>query len=205
MYGTGVQGLKNIYLLDMSLIGRPALSRAENNEWPDRAQVNSGARFSLGSENHDNPLSWNRTSHAGSRINLAVHGASRSRSRRCAHLCWPMPPDMAVGVPGSDALFYWLLRCGDPTRDEHHAPPLSCPVTRLPRVAWLAALLLAGCGPDKPVSQVPTTEPMARQEGGARLRGAGQCPPISGCPGAGAGLLRPLGAQGKLAELAFCE
>ncbi|WP_368219812.1 alpha-2-macroglobulin [Aeromonas sp. R7-2] len=44
---------------------------------------------------------------------------------------------------------------------------LSCPVTRLPRVAWLAALLLAGCGPDKPASQVPTTEPMARQEAGA--------------------------------------
>lgn len=44
---------------------------------------------------------------------------------------------------------------------------LSCPVTRLPRVAWLAALLLAGCGPDKPVSQVPTTDPMARQEAGA--------------------------------------
>ena len=43
---------------------------------------------------------------------------------------------------------------------------LSCPVTRLPRVAWLAALLLAGCGPDKPASQVPTTEPMARQEAG---------------------------------------
>ena len=44
---------------------------------------------------------------------------------------------------------------------------LSCPVTRLPRVAWLAALLLAGCGPDKPVSQEPTTDPMARQEAGA--------------------------------------
>lgn len=44
---------------------------------------------------------------------------------------------------------------------------LSCPVTRLPRVAWLAALLLAGCGPDKPASQVPTTDPMARQEAGA--------------------------------------
>ncbi|MGU5703639.1 alpha-2-macroglobulin family protein [Aeromonas caviae] len=43
---------------------------------------------------------------------------------------------------------------------------LSCPVTRLPRVAWLAALLLAGCGPDKPVSQVPTTESTARQEAG---------------------------------------
>ncbi len=43
---------------------------------------------------------------------------------------------------------------------------LSCPVTRLPRVAWLAALL-AGCGPDKPASQVPTTDPMARQEAGA--------------------------------------
>ncbi|BDS31206.1 alpha-2-macroglobulin family protein [Aeromonas caviae] len=43
---------------------------------------------------------------------------------------------------------------------------LSCPVTRLPRVAWLAALLLAGCGPDKPASQVPTTESIARQEAG---------------------------------------
>ncbi len=43
---------------------------------------------------------------------------------------------------------------------------LSCPVTRLPRVAWLAALLLAGCGPDKPASQVLTTDPMARQEAG---------------------------------------
>ncbi|WP_234927652.1 alpha-2-macroglobulin family protein [Aeromonas caviae] len=43
---------------------------------------------------------------------------------------------------------------------------LSCPVTRLPRVAWLAALLLAGCGPDKPASQVPTTESTARQEAG---------------------------------------
>ncbi|MEI4965006.1 alpha-2-macroglobulin [Aeromonas caviae] len=43
---------------------------------------------------------------------------------------------------------------------------LSCPVTRLPRVTWLAALLLAGCGPDKPVSQVPTTESTARQEAG---------------------------------------
>lgn len=43
---------------------------------------------------------------------------------------------------------------------------LSCPVTRLPRVAWLAALLLAGCGPDKPVSQVPTTGSTARQEAG---------------------------------------
>ncbi len=43
---------------------------------------------------------------------------------------------------------------------------LSSPVTRLPRVAWLAALLLAGCGPDKPVSQVPTTESTARQEAG---------------------------------------
>ncbi|UJQ38356.1 alpha-2-macroglobulin family protein [Aeromonas caviae] len=45
---------------------------------------------------------------------------------------------------------------------------LSCPVTRLPRVAWLAALLLlAGCGPDKPASQVPTTDPMAQQEAGS--------------------------------------
>ncbi len=43
---------------------------------------------------------------------------------------------------------------------------LSSPVTRLPRVAWLAALLLAGCGPDKPVSQVPTTGSTARQEAG---------------------------------------
>lgn len=43
---------------------------------------------------------------------------------------------------------------------------LSCPVTRLPRVAWLAALLLAGCGPDKPASQVPTTGSTARQEAG---------------------------------------
>ncbi|MCP1600097.1 uncharacterized protein YfaS (alpha-2-macroglobulin family) [Aeromonas caviae] len=43
---------------------------------------------------------------------------------------------------------------------------LSYPVTRLPRVAWLAALLLAGCGPDKPASQVPTTGSTARQEAG---------------------------------------
>ncbi|MCR6555063.1 alpha-2-macroglobulin family protein, partial [Aeromonas sp. CPF2-S1] len=33
-------------------------------------------------------------------------------------------------------------------------------------MAWLAALLLAGCGPDKPASQVLTTDPMARQEAG---------------------------------------
>ncbi|MGU5595705.1 alpha-2-macroglobulin family protein [Aeromonas sanarellii] len=42
-----------------------------------------------------------------------------------------------------------------------------CSVTRF---AWLLAglvALLAGCGPDKPASQVPTTEPMARQEAGA--------------------------------------
>ncbi|MGL6301696.1 alpha-2-macroglobulin family protein [Aeromonas caviae] len=44
---------------------------------------------------------------------------------------------------------------------------LSCPVTRLPRVAWLAALLLSGCGPDKPVANTPTTQPAAQQEAGA--------------------------------------
>ncbi|MEB6606114.1 alpha-2-macroglobulin family protein [Aeromonas sanarellii] len=43
-----------------------------------------------------------------------------------------------------------------------------CPVTRFAwLLAGLVALLLAGCGPDKPASQVPTTEPMARQEAGA--------------------------------------
>lgn len=41
---------------------------------------------------------------------------------------------------------------------------LSCPVTRLPRVAWLAALLLAGCGPDKPVANEPTTQAAATQQ-----------------------------------------
>ncbi|MEV3812013.1 alpha-2-macroglobulin family protein [Aeromonas allosaccharophila] len=34
-------------------------------------------------------------------------------------------------------------------------------------LSGLAGLLLAGCGPDKPASQVPTTEPTAQQEAGA--------------------------------------
>ena len=190
----------------MSLIGRLALSRAEHNEWPDRAQVNSGARFSPGSENHDNPLSWNRRSHTGPRINLALHGASCPRPWRCRHLCWPMPPDMAVGVPGSDALFYWLLRCGDPTRDEHHAP-----LSLLPRDSSSPCGLAGGAAAGwlrprqacQPGADDRTDGPAGGR--GAEFSRASQCSPISGCPGAGAGLLRPLGAQGKLAELAFCE
>ncbi|MGY3873983.1 alpha-2-macroglobulin family protein [Aeromonas dhakensis] len=44
------------------------------------------------------------------------------------------------------------------------APGRRWPVLLL---AGFTALLLSGCGPDKPASQAPTTDPMARQEAGA--------------------------------------
>jgi hypothetical protein len=67
-----------------------------------------------------------------------------------------------------------------------------CPVTRLPRVAWLAALLLAVAAPTSLSARFRPLNPCPAGGGGAEFSGASQCPPISRCPGAGAGLSGPL-------------
>ena len=83
-----------------------------------------------------------------------------------------------------DPLSCWLLRCtgSEPIRDDIYAPrrlspsPLlfltatdDRPWRRWPALllAGFTALLLSGCGPDKPVANTPTTQLAAQQEAGA--------------------------------------
>ena len=84
-----------------------------------------------------------------------------------------------AGVPGSDALFYWLpaLRRSNP--DEHHAPLSPLPRDSSSRVwlGWRRCCWLVAA----PTSRQPGSDDRTDGSAGggsARLRGAGQCPPI---------------------------
>nr|WP_082033582.1 alpha-2-macroglobulin [Aeromonas dhakensis] len=82
----------------------------------------------------------------------------------------PYPVGYCAALAASQSGMTFMRRVDSHPRFSRSSPQqTAAPGRRWPvlLLAGFTALLLSGCGPDKPASQAPTTDPMARQEAGA--------------------------------------